>query len=216
MNNTVLIILLTFYFQSVFATENKGGQFAFYISRSINNQSSTPALATNSGGGYSSVNLITEYEKSFSGGFEFRKIQSDSMVYKIGIRLMPYRQAESAYLQSTYGYGKQDLVITTPFSYQMQTLYYDIGYCWESFYLYLGLSNNILNFSSASTTSTFQGKGGSGGSFSIGWRIDDNWAIEYGARTASMSVEEINNSTGAKSTDQFNISDASFSLNYGF
>lgn len=186
-------------------------QVAGFIGTSLLNQSVTPTAVTSGSTSYV-ANFRSTYENSPSGGLEVRSIDSDNWLFKAGLRTMPYRKVTAASIEAL-GLGTQPVTILTPYSYKLTSLYSATGYCWESFYLTIGFSYNIFDFSSPGATTPYQAKNGSGGIFGFGYKLNSNWSLEYTGYSAIVSVES---GTNYQTKDEFTFSDAVLSLNYGF
>lgn len=210
MVKTTLLFLLFFITSEAFAKKN-GYQMAGYLGISLLNQSTEATVATD-GVNFFPANVVSTYENSPSGGLEMRSVDSDSWLTKIGAKTMPYRKITAAELQIT-GQGKQMLTILNPYSYKLTTIYLTTGYCWQDFYLMLGLTYNIFDVSLPAATTPYRTKNGSGAVFGFGVKADDHWSVEYVAYSAAVSIES---GTNYETKDALIFSDAVLSLNYGF
>jgi len=210
MQKYILIFILFFISTAAFA-KNKSFQVAGFIGTSLSNQSTVPAVVTIGASSYIS-SFKSTYENSPSGGLEMRSIDSNSWLFKGGLKTMAYRKVTAATIEIP-GFGTQSVTMLTPYSYKLTSIYTTTGYCWESFYLMVGLSYNLFDFSSPGSTTPYRTKNGAGGIFGMGYKLTENWSVEYTGYSALVSVES---GANYQTKDDFTFSDAVLSVNYGF
>lgn len=203
-------ISILFFCLPLLAKKSDKVQVAFFIGGSLLNQSSTP-VALFDGTFVQSGKLVSTYEDTISGGIEVRYLPEDDWLFKVGVRTMPYRKAIRAELQIS-GSPTQILPMS-PYSYRLTSIYYDAGYCWESFYMFIGLSYNIFDFSSPGSTMPYRTKNGIGSNVGLGFKVSDDFSIEYAGHSANVSLES---GPLYQDTDEFVFTDAVLSLRFGF
>ncbi len=211
MGKMLSIFLMVFATNVSFANKDSGVQIVGFLGGSLLNESRTPTVLTN-GSQVTLGEIVSTYENSVTGGLEIRSLDSDAWLLKGGVRTMPYRKATMAKLEAP-SLGSQNLLIVTPFSYRLTSVYYDVGYCWETFYMFIGLSYNFFDFSAPGSTVPFRTKNGMGSTFGIGFKLSENWAIEYAGHVAKVAIE-----SGPQflTTDEYTINDAFLTLRIGF
>ncbi len=203
----VVLILVT---SHSFAKKSSDIQYGIFLGNSLSNRSTTPTTASDGFGTYPAT-LTSEYENSISGGLEIRYLPSDDWLLKGGVRSRLQRKVQTAKLE-VLGQS-QNLIITNPYSYSLTSAYIDAGYCWESFYIYLGFSHNFFNFKAPGSTVPYRAKNGTGSNFGLGIKITDNWSLEYTGHSASVAVES---GTSYQTSDTFLFQEATFTLRFAY
>lgn len=207
----VLVCICSAFVIPTWAKKSKNYQIVGFLGTTLQNQSLTPTIASDGVSLYNAT-LVNTYENSIIGGLEVRSLHSDDWLLKGGLQSMPSRKVTAASLEVP-GYPTQSLIIIQPYSYRLSTLYLDAGYCWESFYLYFGVSYNNFEFNSPGSTVPYRTKNGMGSTFGMGIMLSDNWSIEYASHVANVSVES---GTKYENTDKFLFLDTNLSLRFGF
>lgn len=128
-----------------------------------------------------------DYDNSWIAGLGIRYIPPDDWMYGLSAYTMGYREVNQSLTTTLPIVGT--ITSSNSFKYRLSSISLDLGYNFIDFYSYIGISYNLFDYESSSSSTPYRGKPGTGFTLGIGSEIIDEISIEGVIRSADVTLE---------------------------